>query len=104
MPGRHMRPMPPDFPEHARDPFQSLMKRYHAANTVIIRWKELCGTLRDYNHKHPIRIDPKTKEQKRYESVKEAAKELYGSKSTIYHAIRSGKKAYGYLWTAETEE
>ena len=93
----NMRSMPADFPEHATETLESLMKRYHAGANSIRRWKQLCGTFKPWK-KAVVRTDSNGNERY-YESISEAAKDIYaGDSSNIYHAMKMGYRAYGYEW------
>lgn len=90
------RSMPPDFKEHANEGFEALMEKYHAGGEVIRRWKQLCGTLKQYNRR-VIRTDQDGR-RKIFPNVKTAAKESYVSPTSVYRAIRTHKYACGYKW------
>ena len=99
----NMRSMPSDFPEHANETLESLMKRYRAGANPVRRWKQLCGTYKPWK-RALIRIDDDGNE-KHYESAREAVKDIFaGDPSNIYHAMKRGYKAYGYKWQYETDE
>ena len=104
MKGRgNFRPMPADFPEKAHWKNAALMQHYHVGWEVLTRWKDLCGTSKRRNLP-VIRISEDGSTQ-RFENVKSAAQTIFaGSVSNIYHALRTGGKAYGFYWRHADEE
>lgn len=50
------------------------------------------------NHRPVIRMNSQLKELETYESITEAAKDVYGSRKAIHKAIRYGGFSAGYKW------
>ena len=95
----HKRPIPYGFAEVADKDQLFLMREFHCSQPQITRWRAELGISYDRNtmRRAVLMCDHDGRVIKRFKSVHDAAKELYGSASNVASAARGKTKtAYGY--------